>query len=196
MTEPSDHLLRVVVDLLMEGGYEGISVRRVATRAGVSIGAVQHHFPTKDAMLSAAMGLASKQFQDRLDQRVPADASPEQALRAVVDELLGAEPEQRPATVLWTLRLARATVDATTARTHAGEWQQVEDLLAGLLRASRPRRGEHWARQEAALLLALADGLAPAVALEPDRMPTERARLILDEQLARVLKGTGAAPDA
>jgi AcrR family transcriptional regulator len=187
VTSPSDQLLQVVADLLAEHGYEGISVRRVAARAGVSIGAVQHHFPTKDAMLTAAMRLVSQQFQARLAARVPSDATPEAAFRAVAEELLGADPEQRTASVLWTLRLARSTVDPATAKTHAEEWQDVEDLLAGLLWASRPQRGEDWARTEAAALLALLDGLAPALVVEPKRMPSGRAEAILAGHLDRVL---------
>jgi TetR/AcrR family transcriptional repressor of bet genes len=194
VTSPSDQLLQVVADLLVEHGYEGISVRRVAARAGVSIGAVQHHFPTKDAMLTAAMRLVSQQFQARLQARVPPDPTPEAAFRAVAQELLGAEPDQRTAGVLWTLRLARSTVDPATAKTHAEEWQEIEDLLAGLLWASRPERGEDWGRTQAAVLLALLDGLAPAVLVEPKRMPPGRAQAILAAHLDQVLGPTEAAP--
>ncbi len=187
MTSPSNQLSQVVADLLVEHGYEGISVRRVAARAGVSIGAVQHHFPTKDAMLTAAMQLVSQQFQDRLAARVPPDARPEAGLRAVAEELLSADPEHRTASVLWLLRLARSAVDPSTARAHSQEWQEIEDLLTGLLWASRPERGQDWGRTEAAVLLALLDGLAPAVVVEPERMPSERAKAILADHLDRVL---------
>ena len=187
MTSPSDQLLHAVTALLVESGFEGISVRRVAARAGVSIGAVQHHFPTKDAMLAAAMELISELFQAELRQRIPADATAEQALRIVADELLGAEPEQRPASVLWLLRAARGAVHPATAKAHADEWQQVEDLLDGLLRGCRPERGRRWAQQEAGALLALVDGLAPALVLEPGRMPPERARALLTAHLDRLL---------
>ena len=50
-------------------------MRKVATRAGVSIGAVQHHYPTKDAMLIAAMDAVSAAFQTRLVEQIPPDAS-------------------------------------------------------------------------------------------------------------------------
>jgi AcrR family transcriptional regulator len=187
MTSPADHLLQVVIELLVEGGYEGVSVRRVATRAGVSIGAVQHHFPTKDAMLNAAMDRMSQQFQARMESRVPVDASAEEALRAVALELIGAGPDARPATVLWLQRLARGAVDAAMADTHARDWGEVENLLTQLLRGSRPQRGDAWARAEAAAMLALVDGLAPAVLLEPTRMPPERAEGILAHHLDRML---------
>ncbi|MGL5817052.1 MAG: TetR/AcrR family transcriptional regulator, partial [Phycicoccus sp.] len=54
MPAPSARIVDAVIDLVAERGMEGVSVRAVAGRAGVSIGAVQHHFPTKEAMLLAA----------------------------------------------------------------------------------------------------------------------------------------------
>ena len=187
MTTAPQRLLDAVTALLVAEGYEGVSVRKVATRAGVSIGAVQHHFPTKDAMLTAAMAEASAAFQRRLAARVPADATAEQALRAVCDELLGLGPERRTASVLWVARLARASVDEPTARTHAEEWRDIEDLLAGLLGATRPGRDPTEVRDQAAALLALLDGLATAALVEPDRMPPERAERLLEQTLDRLL---------
>jgi TetR/AcrR family transcriptional regulator, transcriptional repressor of bet genes len=179
VTEAPQRLLDALVAVLVEEGFEGVSVRKVAARAGVSIGAVQHHFPTKDVMLAAAMDRASAEFEQRLTARVPADATAEQALRAVVDELLGLGPERRTASVVWLARLARASVDEATRRTHARDWQQVEDLLSGLLQATRPDLGPDRSREDAGLLLALLDGLAMAALTEPDRMPPERAERLV-----------------
>lgn len=189
MTEAPQRLLDAVVAVLVDEGFEGVSVRKVAARAGVSIGAVQHHFATKDVMLAAAMDRASAQFLSRLSARVPADVTAEQALRAVADELLGLGPERRSASVIWLARLARASVDEATRRTHAGEWQDIEDLLSGLLHASRPSVAAERNRQDAAGLLALLDGLAMAALAEPDRMPADRAELLLAEALDRLLTG-------
>ena len=179
MTEAPQRLLDAVVSVLVDEGFEGVSVRKVAARAGVSIGAVQHHFPTKDVMLTAAMDRASAEFGQRLTARIPGDATAEQALRAVADELLGLGAERRTASVLWLARLARASVDEPTRRTHARDWQEVEDLLSGLLQGSRPGVAAERNREDAAGLLALLDGLALAALAEPDRMPPERAERLL-----------------
>jgi TetR/AcrR family transcriptional repressor of bet genes len=74
---------------------------------------------------------------------------------------------------------SRASVDEPTRRTHAREWQEVEDLLSGLLEAARPASDPQQSREDAAGLLALLDGLALAALTEPDRMPTERAERLL-----------------
>lgn len=180
-------LLDAVTAVLVEEGFEGVSVRKVAARAGVSIGAVQHHFPTKDAMLTAAMERASVEFEQRLQTRVPADATAVEALHAVADELLGLGPERRAAGVLWLARLARTSLDEPTRRTHAREWQEVEDLLTGLIRGALPAQGQNRCREDAAALLALLDGLAITAGAEPERMPPERAERLLAEALDRLL---------
>lgn len=191
MQQPSDRLVDVVVDLLATGGYEGISIRRVAAAAGVSIGAVQHHFPTKDALLAAAMDRVGQCFRERLAVRVPAGAPPAVALREVAHELLGAQPEQRQASVVWLVRAARAAVDGAAAAAHQREWQQVEDVLAHLLGAARPDLPAAEARDGASLLLATLDGLAVAAAVEPGRISAQRALILTDAHLDALL---GAAP--
>ena len=185
--EPSDRLLACVLDLLVAEGYEGISIRRVAAAAGVSIGAVQHHFPTKDALLAAAMERVSRQFEARLDRRIAPGAGPAEGLRAVADELVSTGEERRPASVIWLVRLARAAVHEPTAEVHRREWQQVEDLLAHLIAAARPDLAEQAARDEATVLLALLDGLAGAVAVEPARVSGERAEALVARHLDALL---------
>ena len=187
VTGPSDRLLDCVLDLLVAEGYEGISIRRVATAAGVSIGAVQHHFATKDALLGAAMHRVSQQFQERLDRRIAPGAGPPEVLRAVADELVSTGEERRPASVIWLVRMARAAVHEPTAEVHRREWQQVEDLLAQLVAAARPDLAEQAVRDEATVLLALLDGLAGAVAVEPGRVPAERAEALVARHLDALL---------
>lgn len=185
--QPSDRLLDAVVDLLVAGGYEGISIRRVAAAAGVSIGAVQHHFPTKDALLAAAMDRVGRAFRDRLAARVPVDATPAAALREVAHELLAADPDQRRDAVVWVVTVARAAVDEPTALAHRAEWQEVEDVLARLLGAARPDLAPADARDRATVLLALLDGLATALAVEPGRVVPARALALVDAHLDALL---------
>lgn len=187
MSSPAARLVEVVTELLVEQGFEGISVRKVATRAGVSIGAVQHHFPTKDAMLTAAMDRAAERFQEQIDRRITVDAAPGEILRTVALGLLATEPGADVGTVLWVARLARAAVDPATATTHAREWSQIAELLEGLLAAAVPELPAGRVADEAAMLLALLDGLAVSVLREPERMPAERAERLLDAHLARLM---------
>ena len=51
-----ERVLDATVEALIEQGHRGVTTTDVAHRAGVSVGALQHHFPTKAELLSAAVG--------------------------------------------------------------------------------------------------------------------------------------------
>lgn len=56
-------LLDATFDALVEVGFKGTTTTEVARRAGVSVGALQGHFPTKTELLTAAI-------EDSLNRRV------------------------------------------------------------------------------------------------------------------------------
>lgn len=53
--DTQDRLIRATIDSLIEDGWSGTTTRAVAQRAGVSQGAQQHYFPTKRALVEAAL---------------------------------------------------------------------------------------------------------------------------------------------
>lgn len=54
--ETQDKLIRATLDVLYAGGHEAFSTQRVCDVAGVSRGAMLHHFPTRASLLVAAIG--------------------------------------------------------------------------------------------------------------------------------------------
>jgi len=48
-------IVDAALDALADGGYRALTMRGVARTLGVSLATVQHHFPTKDALWSAAI---------------------------------------------------------------------------------------------------------------------------------------------
>lgn len=53
------------IEILIESGYAGASMQLVATRAGVSIGGLFRHFPTREALMVAAAEDASAKILER-----------------------------------------------------------------------------------------------------------------------------------
>ena len=186
-------VLEAAVACIAETGLEGASIRQVAARASVSIGAVQHHYPTKDALLAAAMGHLESVYRDRLARSTGDAVSAEDLLRRTVHALVPDSDEDRRATALWVAFVGRAAVHPPTAVHHRQLWQRAEDEVADLVSAALGESGavpSETAREAAAGLLALADGLSLAALLEPGRMGHQRAHRLVDAAVDAVL-GTG-----
>lgn len=56
-------LIEAAIDCLLEGGYAGLTTHKVAARSSVSRGAMQHHFPTRIALVAA---LVDHVFYERM----------------------------------------------------------------------------------------------------------------------------------
>jgi|SRR5690625_788168 len=75
-----ERIINAVIELITEGGYGAASSSRIARRAGVTWGAVQHHFGSKDDILAAVLERSHQHFtalmederltQGELDRRV------------------------------------------------------------------------------------------------------------------------------
>lgn len=194
MSAPYERMADAVLRVLVAEGFEGVSVRKVAALAEVSIGAVQHHFPTKDAMLAAAMDRAGARFLDRVSEQLTAEMSAAQRLEALAVALACPEPGDRDISVAWLLRLARAAVDDQTALSHRQDWMRMSRWLADLIAEAVPGGVE--AEPAAVELLALLDGLACAVAVEPDRVSPQLAERIARRHVQRLLTDVRGDPTA
>ena len=63
--------------VLRDGGYfKNFTIDKVAEISGVSKGGVLHHFPTKDALVSAATHDVNEQFINQLDKEMDASDGP------------------------------------------------------------------------------------------------------------------------
>ncbi|HUN33562.1 MAG TPA: helix-turn-helix domain-containing protein [Trebonia sp.] len=61
-----DHLVTVATRLFGEQGYEGTSIEDVLGAAGVSRGALYHHFAGKEALFEASLQLINGRVTERL----------------------------------------------------------------------------------------------------------------------------------
>jgi AcrR family transcriptional regulator len=81
-------VLDATIDLLVERGYAGTSTRLVASRAGVSQGAVQHHFRSRSDLCVSAMSLLVQRLSREFIDATPAVGDPIERIVAIVDRLL------------------------------------------------------------------------------------------------------------
>jgi AcrR family transcriptional regulator len=82
-------ILRAAVSVMGEDGYEGASMRDMASRAGVTVAALYYHFPSKLDLLREFLEEAWDVVLARLDRRLAAaDPSSIGQLDAVVHTLI------------------------------------------------------------------------------------------------------------
>ena len=74
-------LIEVATRLFAEHGYEGTSIEAVLTAAGVSRGALYHHFAGKEALFEAVVAAVSDQVTLELTEVIRDCADPVEALR-------------------------------------------------------------------------------------------------------------------
>ncbi|HET8619900.1 MAG TPA: TetR/AcrR family transcriptional regulator [Acidimicrobiales bacterium] len=198
---PRDRLLQAARDVLADEGLEGLSLRAIARRAGVSHGAPLRHFPTLASLLAA---LATEGF-DRLVDTVDADLAA--AEKAAADA--GAPPPGArrrlgvagrayirfaladPGVFSVTFRPER--VDVTDPDYQAAgfrAFQQLVDLVEGAQAdgwqpgvPARDLAAVLWANVHGLATLALHGGLGAVVGPDPlDRLTALSSVLVLGSQ--------------
>ncbi|GAA2223850.1 hypothetical protein GCM10010232_05610 [Streptomyces amakusaensis] len=186
--ELTDALLRIAADR----GLDRVSVREVASAAGVSIGAVQYYFSTKDEMLAFAF----RQVVDRTRARVSAlepAAGPRQTLAAALRQLLPLDARRLAECRVYLAFATRATTSPTLAAiqnaTLAAIHEELRQTLASLPAPPSGHPVLHPAR-DARLLLALVDGLMFDAVTAPTALPPATAAKTLDLYLERLLPGS------
>lgn len=73
--ERRQRVLVAALRLGSEGGYEAVQMRDVAATAEVALGTIYRYFPSKDALLAAAMVEWMEDLERRVTQRPPRGAT-------------------------------------------------------------------------------------------------------------------------
>ncbi|KQR86317.1 hypothetical protein ASG45_15440 [Microbacterium sp. Leaf436] len=169
--------------VLSTGGADDLSVRKVAAEAGVSVGAVQHHFPTRAALIIGAMDAVNALFRARIRSALAEAATARERLSTVCEELACLGDAGPRDAIVWTAFASRAGTDPRVRDIHVQGWRAAEGFVQTLLTEAYPDAGI--TPDDAALLLATLDGIAVARGAEgDDRMARDRARRIIAAVLA------------
>lgn len=68
-------LIRVAMTMFADKGFDGITVRDIATAANVSVGLINHHFGSKEGLREAADQFFIRQFEEVLTDDYPSGGS-------------------------------------------------------------------------------------------------------------------------
>ncbi|OEV05089.1 TetR/AcrR family transcriptional regulator [Streptomyces oceani] len=175
-------LLEAAVTCLAEHGWTGSTVTVVAERAGVSRGAAQHHFPTREELFTAAVEYVAEQRSAVL-RDLPGTASTHAVVELVVGLYTG--PLFRAALQLWVAASHEPQLGPRVAALEARIGRETHRMTLELLHADEATPG---VRETVQGLLDMARGLGLANLLSDDsarrgRVVAQWARLV-DEALA------------
>jgi AcrR family transcriptional regulator len=167
-------LLESAVTCLAELGWSGATVAVVAERAGVSRGATQHYFPTREDLFTAALDhMAEVRLAEILREEARLPAGGGQRTRDVVRLLvrLYTGPLFRAALQIWAAAAANQALRDLVLPLEARLGREAHKAAIGLLGADESRPGVHEAVQAT---LDLARGLGLADTLADDSRRRER----------------------
>ncbi|EHK83103.1 TetR/AcrR family transcriptional regulator [Saccharomonospora azurea] len=176
-------LMEAAVDCLAELGWTGTTVGVVAERAGVSRGAAQHHFPTREDLVVATVEFLAEEQIAELRERAgtlpPGRRRAEPVARLLLNLYTGTK--FRAALHLWVAASTDDALRAVLGPLEAKVGREAHRVAVDLLDADESRPG---VRETVQATLDLARGLGLADLLSDD----SRRRQRLVRQWAKMLE--------
>ena len=182
-------LLDALMRITRRDGWEGVSLRKVAAEAGVSMGMVQHYFGTKDEMLRFAIEMMAEDVRQRIRERVadlPQPPAPRVLVETVLSEMIPRASRRQTETegaAVWMRRFL------LSPESLASLGKSAEELRAGLTQQillARPG-DQAGAERDAGGLIALIDGLIFNIVV--GQLNEDSATEILRAQLDYIFAG-------
>ncbi|HEX6872485.1 MAG TPA: TetR/AcrR family transcriptional regulator [Micromonosporaceae bacterium] len=181
-------LLEATVECLVEHGWAGTTTTLIAERAGVSRGAQLHHYPTKAALVMAAVAhLAERRAAEIRAEAEPLRDAPVVGRVSRVVDLLAAAftgPLYLAAIELWVAARTDPELRAALVPLEARVGRELHRLAVTLLGADESRPG---VRQAVQATLDLLRGLGIANLLSDDTRRREELLAGWKRQLAQQL---------
>ncbi|OIK03981.1 TetR/AcrR family transcriptional regulator [Streptomyces monashensis] len=177
-------LLEAAVACLAEHGWAGSTVSVVAEHAGVSRGAAQHHFPTREDLFTAAVEYVAEERSTALRELFPGGAADDR--RAVVAAIVGlcTGPLFRAALHLWVAASNEDQLRARVTELEARVGRETHRIAVELLGADERRPG---VRETVQGFLDMARGLGLANLLTDDTARRDRVVAQWADLLERAL---------
>jgi len=155
-------LIEATLKCLKRHGHDGASVRRISAAAGVSIGLINHHFPSKSGLIAEAYDTLASSLQESMRAQAENDGVSPRARLSVFFRASFAPNLLDPQLfnvwlVFWSMVAHSPEIRAVHARTYGRYRALLESLLEQLIAAGLAPRLK--LRPAAIALTALLDGL-------------------------------------
>jgi AcrR family transcriptional regulator len=130
-----DAILAAAVDLFAAHGYDATSVSQVVAQAGVTKGALYHHFAAKeDLLFEIYHSLLTDQLAN-LDRIVAQGTDPATTLRDIIRSLIETTAEEAKAVAVFTREGSK--LDEERWQRFRSDWRRYQDTVRGLIREAQ-----------------------------------------------------------
>ena len=80
-----NHLISIIEEIILEDGLSGLSIRKVASKANISIGGVQYIFENKEEMIKAVLEKNEEDYTHQIKILSKDDTSKYSQLKAHIE---------------------------------------------------------------------------------------------------------------
>lgn len=165
-------ILASAIDIFVTEGYGGMSMRQVATSAGLALSNLQHYFPTREQLFEAIVDATLAEYSTAYDQiRNDATLSPaaqlEKVARLVIED--GLQPKTQGLFVnLWALALTQEFARKRVEEAYTFQ----RSMIARFITAVNPNFSKIELAHRAALITSQLEGLLLLVP-QRNRFPSD-----------------------
>ncbi|MFZ9541416.1 MAG: TetR/AcrR family transcriptional regulator [Ilumatobacteraceae bacterium] len=152
----TEEILDAAEEILKRRGSEGLSVRAVAQKIGISVGNLQYHFPTRAKLIDAVFSRRGDEFRAAILGKVENLDDPRERFETIVDLWLASQhqPDQALFWHLWAI----SAHDVDAKLTMKKVYNEMIDYLRLILREIDPDLSVSHARRKAALIVSMVEG--------------------------------------
>lgn len=127
-----EKVLAAAEELFAEQGYDATSVAQVVARAGVTKGALYHHFAAKEDLLFELYHSIFSQQKAALNRIVSRGGDPATVLRAIIDDLVVTTAARTRAVTIFGREASR--LDKQRWYSLQEEWRHYQDTVRKVIR--------------------------------------------------------------
>ena len=164
-----DKILRAANHVFTEYGHAGLSLRKVAAKAGIAVGNLTYHFPTKDALIDAMMREALADYVEaHVAQFQANEGAPLDILLNVVEFYVrNARESHQFFYQLW--GFAGSSEDARKIVSEL--YRSIGRLIYYLVRAANPKLTDSEVRLAVLQIFSLEEGYKLFIGMGPEGYP-------------------------
>ncbi|MRX52994.1 TetR family transcriptional regulator [Bacillus idriensis] len=174
--------------IIAKEGIEQATVRKIASAAGLSVGALRHYFSTQSELLSYSMELVSERVRHRALAKTY-KVNPLDIVKESISELLPADDERKIEMEVWLAFSVKMLVDTKLRPLSENVYQEMHDGLGQVLQLLSKLgmlKDELDMEAEINRLHSLVDGLALHHLLHPSVFTYEKMMKTLDYHLRSI----------